>query len=170
VEVLRTDVERYRALGDRKNLADALEYLGDSLREAGSAEEALRVYRESFEVGMSPERAPEWSPRSVQIEEARLLSSLADHEGCVLVRQRLVEFSREDGDRRYLAIDLEHLGHALRDAGQPDQAIAMYQESYQVGMNPEPVQNWNPGVSLRFQAELMSDRGWLRGLSRREVP
>ena len=159
VESLRTDVEHYRALGDRKNLADALEYLGDSLREAGSADEALSAYRESFEVGMSPERAPKWSPHSVLGEEAALLASLADHEGCVLVRQRLVEFSREDGDRRNLAIDLEHLGRALRDAGQPDQAIAMYQESYQVGMNPEPVQNWNPGVSLRFQAELMSDRG-----------
>ena len=159
VELLRMDVERYRALGDRKNLADALEYVGDALRKAGSAEAALSAYRESFEVGMSPERALEWSPRSVQIEEARLLSSLADHEGCVLIRRRLVELSRADGDRRDLAIDLEHLGHALRDAGQPDQAIAMYQESHQVGMNPEPIQNWNPGVSLRYQAILLAERG-----------
>jgi tetratricopeptide (TPR) repeat protein len=159
VELRRKDVEHCRASDNRKNLANALEYLGDALREAGSAEDALTAYRESFDVGMLPERAPGWSPRSVQIEEARLLASVADHEGCILVRRRLVAFSREDGDRRNLTIDLEHLGHALRDAGLPDDAIEMYQESHRVGMDPSPVQNWNPGISLGCQASLIADRG-----------
>jgi tetratricopeptide (TPR) repeat protein len=159
VELRRKDVEHCRASDNRKDLANALEYLGDALREAGSAEDALTAYRESFDVGMRPERAPGWSPRSVQIEEARLLASVADHEGCISVRRRLVAFSREDGDRRNLAIDLEHLGHALRDAGLPDEAIEMYQESHRVGMDPSPVQNWNPGIALGCHAALVADRG-----------
>ena len=46
--------------------------------------------------------------------------------------------------RRRLAVELEWLGDALREAGRHDEALKAYREAIETGMHPTRCENWSP--------------------------
>jgi tetratricopeptide (TPR) repeat protein len=145
--------------GDRRRLANGLERLGDALRQAGRFEEALRVYEQSYDNGMNPERAQDWSPASCLYETARTLTSLKRWDEALAKHHEAIAIQRKDGDRRNLAIGLERLGDTLQEAGRLDEALDAYQQSYETGMNPERIANWYPAVPLADAGDVLGQLG-----------
>jgi tetratricopeptide (TPR) repeat protein len=65
--------------------------------------------------------------------------------------QQWVEIARSAGgarpnakQRRSLAVALENLGDALREAGRHDEALQAYREAIGTGMHPERCKDWSP--------------------------
>jgi tetratricopeptide (TPR) repeat protein len=148
-------VESSRQLGDRRRLVFDLERLGDSLRKAERLDEALQAFRDSFTAGMEPSQVERWNPAVSLGRQASTLEDLEHFDEAAKVRQDVVELSRQLGDRRRLAVDLEWLGGSLRKAERLDEALHAFRESFTVGMEPSPAERWHPAVPLRRQAETL---------------
>jgi len=155
--------------GDRRRLATAIERLGDTLGEAGRLEEALDAYQQSYETGMNPERAEDWSPASCLYETARTLTSLKRWDEALAKHHQAIAIQRQDGDRRSLAIGLERLGDTLQEAGRLEEALDAYQQSYETGMNPERIANWYPAVPLADAGDVLGQLGrWDEAIAKHE--
>jgi tetratricopeptide (TPR) repeat protein len=152
-------IEALQQDGDRRSLAIGLERLGDTLRQAGRFEEALRVHEQSYDIGMNPERAEDWSPASCLYETARTLTSLKRWDEAVAKHHKAIAAWQQDGDRRKLAIGLELLGDTLQVAGRLEEALKAYQQSYDTGMNPEPASRWYPAVPVSYVASVLGQLG-----------
>jgi pentatricopeptide repeat protein len=145
-------LELAKASGSVQDHATALEWFGDALRRRNRLDAAMDAYQESLRVGSGPPIAKGWSPASVLAEIARVHSDRGEHAEAVSARRRVVEVLRDTEDRRSLTVALEHLGHALRDAGLHREAIKEFLESYEVGSQPEPVERWRPAIPLHWAA------------------
>lgn len=155
VEYRRQAAKAFADDGDRRRQAVELDLLGDALRRAGRLEEALQAYLDAVHMGMNPERVTDWSPAVPFSDVASTLIDLKRWDEAIDYRRRAVEACAEDGDRRGLAVALEFLGHALREAGRLDEALDAYRKSHEVGMTPERVANWKPGISLGCAARAL---------------
>jgi tetratricopeptide (TPR) repeat protein len=108
---------------------------------------------------MIPERVADWSPAVSLSDIASTLIDLKRWDEAIDYRQRAVEAYAEDGDRRGLAIALEFLGVALGEAGRFDEALDAYRKAHEVGMTPERVANWKPGIPLGCAAWILGSLG-----------
>jgi tetratricopeptide (TPR) repeat protein len=159
IGVRKQAIEASEARGDRRQLAIDLEFLGDTLREAERFDEALDAYRRALEAGLGPPAAEEWSAASVHSEIARVHEARGEWDLALQTRRQALEWRLRSDDRRATTVAHEYVAHALRELGRYREAIAEYMRSYEVGMEPETVGDWNPGVSLSFAATCHAELG-----------
>ena len=149
-------VDKSRTSGDRARLSEDLDRLGDVLKDAGRLEDALQAYLEAVHTGMTPDRAAEWSPAVPLAGAAGTFADLERWEEAIEYRRRAAQAFADDGNRRGQTVELEFLGHALRDAGRFEEALDAYRESHETGMTPERVEDWKPGISLSSAARVLA--------------
>ena len=71
-------------------------------------------------------------------------------------RRRAADAFEADGDRRRTAIALDLLGDGLVEGGRLEEAVDAYLKSHETGMNPERVEDWEPGIPLRDAARALA--------------
>jgi len=87
-----------------------------------------------------------------------LHANLGDQEAGIEWKRRAVEIAREGGDRRHVALSLEWLGDALREAGRHDEALEAYRDAIDTGMHPERCEEWSPADAWFKIAEVHKAR------------
>jgi tetratricopeptide (TPR) repeat protein len=155
VECRRQAAQAFADDGDRGGQAVQLDLLGDALRRAGRSEDALQAYRDAVHTGMTPERAPDWSPAAPLSDAALVLAELERWDEAAEFRRQAAQAFADDGNRGGQAVELELLGHALRVVGRLDDALDAYLKSHEAGMTPERVPDWKPGDSLTNAAGVL---------------
>ncbi len=137
------------ASGDRRDIAIALEFVARAQRNSGLVEEAIECFERSLRTGLEPTRCENWYPAVLANALARAEGARGNHDAAVGWRRRCLAFVQADlesglAERRNVAIELELLGDALREAGRLDEAVAQYHASLDMGMNPEWCDRWSP--------------------------
>jgi tetratricopeptide (TPR) repeat protein len=155
VECRRQAAQAFADDGDRGGQAVQLDLLGDALRRAGRSEDALQAYMDAVHTGMTPERAPDWSPAAPLSDAALVLAELERWDEAAEFRRQAAQAFADDGNRGGQAVELELLGHALRVVGRLDDALDAYLKSHEAGMTPERVPDWKPGDSLTNAAGVL---------------
>lgn len=95
-------------VGDRRIIAIAHEWHGETLRKLERHQDAIAEYQAAVDAGTSPDRVTGWSPVSPWSEMVKSLKALGDLEGAL--RSLVDVFIRQSFDQ-----DQESLNHVRGD-------------------------------------------------------
>jgi tetratricopeptide (TPR) repeat protein len=143
-----------------RDLAIALEQLGDAFAALDLHADAIGSFREALSIGLrGGTPVAHWNPN---IPAKRLAASLVadgDIDGARSAWDDLIETLSGEPQRGRRATAIEHRGDLARELGEAVEAERCYRASLEVGMKPTQADEWSPRSALYELASLLSDLG-----------
>jgi tetratricopeptide (TPR) repeat protein len=150
-----SSLELYRAAGDRRGMATALNTLGNVAREQGDFARAAALHQEGLAL-----RRELGDKRGVAISLNNLgnvAQELGDYARAVALYEESLALKRELGDTWGIAGALNNLGLVAQELGDPARARALYEES--LALKRELGDTWGVAGALHNLGGVAQDLG-----------
>ncbi len=155
VALSKRSVTAYRALGDERGMAVALNNLGNVALDQGDLARARALHEESLALRR---RLGDKRGTATSLNNLGLLACEGGHyERARALHEESLAIKRELADERGVAISLNNLGIVARNRGDPVRARELYEDSLTLFR----ALNWKRGVAMASNnlAVVMRDRG-----------